>query len=230
MTRILTVMILALLARPAVAQPTGSVLASSDIYSDHLIQRPMAFEGRTWLALTPPTQGSTLVPVRPSWEVSLQFGDSVFSLRLDPAPADPAALPLLLVADVPAIRAGQATTTVELEQTLDPTTPSLDVTLAGVAYRVELRSADPMQCDATVTISGGGASQTLYAPDGQAFSCDEPHFSVQWAGDLDGDGRLDLVTTFSPKYSWFPRHLYVSSAAGPGELVGLVAVFELPAA
>jgi hypothetical protein len=87
-----------------------------------------------------------------------------------------------------------------------------------------------MRCDATVTLSDGRAVQELYVPNDQPFSCDEPHFSVQWAGDLDGDGRLDLVTTFSPKYSWYPRRLYLSSAAAPGDLVGLVARLELAAA
>jgi len=81
-----------------------------------------------------------------------------------------------------------------------------------------------------VTLADRRASQTLNVPEGQPFDCDAPHFSVQWAGDLDGDGRLDLVTTFSPKYSWYPRRLYLSSAARAGELVGLVAVLDLAAA
>jgi hypothetical protein len=38
------------------------------------------------------------------------------------------------------------------------------------------------------------------------------------------------VTTFSPKYSYYPRRLYLSSAAAPGELVGLVATTGLAAA
>jgi hypothetical protein len=211
------------------AQPTGSFLTSSDILSDHLIERPVTLGGRDWLALVGSTAGSRLEPVRATWTVSVLFGDSVFTLALDP-PADPAAPPLLLLADVPRVEVGAATTVVEFEQNLDPSAPTLEIPLGGTTYRVELRATDPMRCDATVTLTDGGTSQTLYVPDGQPFDCDEPHFSIQWAGDLDGDGGLDLITTFSPKYSWYPRRLYLSSAAGSGELVGLVALLDLAAA
>ncbi len=54
--------------------------------------------------------------------------------------------------------------------------------------------------------------------------------SVQWAGDLDGDGRLDLVTKLSPKYSFYPRRLYLSSAAEEGMMVGLVPALDAAAA
>jgi hypothetical protein len=208
-------------------QPGGAVLTSSDIYSDHLIERPATLEGRSWLALMQP--GSRVVAIQPRWNVSTSFGDSVFTLAFDP-PIDPDSVPLLLLADVPGVRTGAAVTVVQFEQSLDPAAPILEITLGTLAYRLELRSSDAMRCDASVTMFDGGTSQTLYVADGQPFDCDEPHFSVQWAGDIDGDGRLDLVTTFSPKYSWYPRRLYLSSAAPPGALVGLVAALEIAAA
>ena len=217
------------LPAPVGAQSMGSVLTSSDIYSDHLIQSPVAVEGRTWLALMPPTAGSRLEPVRPSWTVSMLFGDSVFTLALDP-PIDPAAMPLLLLGDVPGIAAGEATTVTEFEESLSPDARALSLTLGEATYQLELTGSDAMLCDAVLTLRANGISQQLYTPGSEPFSCDEPHFSVQWAGDLDGDGRLDLVTTFSPKYSWYPRRLWLSTAAAPGELVGLVAVLEAAAA
>ena len=58
-------------------------------------------------------------------------------------------------------------------------------------------------------------------------SCDEPHFTIHWAGDLDRDGRLDMLATFSSKYSYHPRQLFLSSAARSGELVAEVARYEL---
>jgi hypothetical protein len=227
-TKVLACLLVSMAAATALhAQPTGSVLTSSDIYSDHLVERPVALEGRTWLALTPP--GSRLIAVRPRWTASALFSDSVFTLAFDP-PVEPDSIPLLLLAGVAGVVAGAATTAVPFEQSLDAAAPVLEISLDALAYRIELRSTDAMRCDANVTITDGRTSQTLYVPGTEPFDCDEPHFSVQWAGDIDGDGRLDLVTTFSPKYSWYPRRLYLSSAAAPGALVGLVAVLEAAAA
>jgi hypothetical protein len=55
---------------------------------------------------------------------------------------------------------------------------------------------------------------------------DDPHFYVEWAGDLDRDGRLDLVVNFSRKYSIHPHRLLLSTKAKKGQLVGEAAVFE----
>jgi hypothetical protein len=44
---------------------------------------------------------------------------------------------------------------------------------------------------------------------------------VLWAGDLDGDGRLDLLV----KFDWGSYvHLYLSSAAKARQIVGLAGV------
>ncbi len=69
----------------------------------------------------------------------------------------------------------------------------------------------------------GAREQILYDAGGFA---DDPHFYVVWAGDLDGDARLDLVTNFSRKYSVYPYTLLLSSAASADGLLGGVAVFE----
>lgn len=47
--------------------------------------------------------------------------------------------------------------------------------------------------------------------------------SVLWAGDLDNDGRTDLILSRSTSESLTDVALYLSSAASKGELVGLVA-------
>src|SRR5262245_65556102 len=72
----------------------------------------------------------------------------------------------------------------------------------------------------------GGRRQKLFDAAGPGttndpalvVSCDEPHFTVHWAGDLDRDGRLDMLVTFSHKYSYHPRQLLLSSGARSGEL------------
>jgi hypothetical protein len=74
-----------------------------------------------------------------------------------------------------------------------------------------------------VVVTDGHQSQVLYSVDGFA---DEPHFEIVWAGDLDRDGKLDLIVNLERKYSWHPFRLLLSSKAVGAELVGQAAIFE----
>ena len=92
----------------------------------------------------------------------------------------------------------------------------------------------PNYCDAVVTLTDDGRRQKLFDATGPettndpalVLSCDEPHFTVHWAGDLDRDGRLDMLVTFSKRYSYHPRKLFLSSGVRSGELVSEVARYE----
>ena len=99
----------------------------------------------------------------------------------------------------------------------------LRVALGDRRYEVRLRSARADLSDATVTLSDGQQTQVLYSADGVV---DDPHFDVEWAGDLDRDGRLDLVVNLSRKYSVHPHRLLLSSRAEKNQLVGEGALFE----
>jgi hypothetical protein len=77
--------------------------------------------------------------------------------------------------------------------------------------------------DARVTLSDGQETQLLFAADGFV---DDPHFTLHWAGDMDGDGRLDLIATLSHKYSVFPTRLLLSSLGRQRELLGVAATLE----
>lgn len=100
----------------------------------------------------------------------------------------------------------------------------LRVMLGARQYDVRLRSRRDDRADATVTLSDGRRTQVLYSTGGFA---DDPHFEIVWAGDLDRDGRLDLLVDLSRKYSVHPYRLWLSSKASPGQLVGEAAVFEI---
>ena len=63
----------------------------------------------------------------------------------------------------------------------------------------------------------------IYSADG--FT-DDPHYFVEWAGDLDRDGKLDLIVNLHRKYSWHPYRLLLSSKASALQLVGEAAIFE----
>ena len=99
----------------------------------------------------------------------------------------------------------------------------LRMSLGDQKYSLALRGSREDLTDAQVVLSDGHRSQMLYSTDGFV---DDPHFNVPWAGDLDGDGQLDLVVNLSRKYSVHPYRLLLSSLASDTELVGEAASFE----
>jgi hypothetical protein len=119
-----------------------------------------------------------------------------------------------------AVRAGRIESARVVNHELQFAGP-LEITLGTRRYAVRLELGhDP--AGARVVLSEGTVRQVLYSTDGFV---DDPHFIVQWAGDLDRDGRLDLVVNLSRKYSVHPHRLLLSSKANKSELVGDAAVF-----
>jgi hypothetical protein len=101
---------------------------------------------------------------------------------------------------------------------------SATISLGSREYALKLESAQESMSDAKVILTEGNRTQVLYSADGFA---DDPHFDVYWAGDLDGDGKLDLVVDFSRKYSVLSYRLLLSTRARPGQLVGDAALFQM---
>lgn len=69
-----------------------------------------------------------------------------------------------------------------------------------------------------IVISGGGLSQAI----GRTT---EASIEPIWSGDLDGDGRIDLIIDTSEHYNVFAPMLFLSTEAGEGEIVGAAASF-----
>lgn len=99
----------------------------------------------------------------------------------------------------------------------------LRISLGERRYELRLRSRRGDLSDAMVMLTEGRRTQMLYSAEGFV---DDPHFYVVWAGDLDRDGRLDLIVNLSKKYSWSPYRLLLSSRASGTGLVGDAAIFE----
>ena len=133
----------------------------------------------------------------------------------------------LLISGVHNVAPGPAVTVTESER-LDQGKPEVRMRLGQRLYTLRLISRDPEQCDAVISLASDGVTQTLFdvKKSPADLSCDGPHFTIQWAGDLDRDGRLDLLVTFSQKYSYFPRQLLLSSAARGSALVAEVARYD----
>jgi hypothetical protein len=139
----------------------------------------------------------------------------------------------LLISGVPSVSAGPAVT---LGRSIDLSadTRETEFSLGNRVYRIRLEFKEPHYCDAVITFTSGGRTQKLFdatepgatRDPALVVACDEPHFKIHWAGDLDRDGRVDMLVTFSHKYSYFPRQLLLSSAAGSGDLVAEVGRYE----
>jgi hypothetical protein len=100
----------------------------------------------------------------------------------------------------------------------------LRIALGARKYELVLRGSREDLTDAEVVLTEGHRTQVLYSTDGFV---DEPVFLVKWAGDLDGDGLLDVVVVLTRKYSVHPYRLLLSSLAAPDELVAEAARFEV---
>jgi hypothetical protein len=72
--------------------------------------------------------------------------------------------------------------------------------------------------------SGEGATLQLLLKEPEVL--EDQRASLRWAGDLDRDGKLDLIYNLGGHYTRTRLALYLSSAAKPGELVGLVARWD----
>ncbi len=91
------------------------------------------------------------------------------------------------------------------------------LTCDATAYSVQVTNRRFLQ------LKKAGKIQTLFTWP-QALS--EEHAELIWAGDLDGDGKLDLLLDHSDHYNATGLTLYLSTWAAPGQLVGRAATFK----
>jgi hypothetical protein len=214
------VLLLAALAAEAYAQTAGVVVLDSDIADGFYTRSPPFSASTAWLGLYLGGEEPRIRPVEIDWSSTERDDYTEHRMSTDPEG------PRLLFGDVAELSAGPAETVRHREGSLTMSEPvaELELLLGDGRYIVRRTGSDPMGCDSRVVLTDGSVTQELYTPDPN--DCGEAHFAVHWAGDLDRDGRLDLVATFSPKYSRHPRQLFLSSAAQPGNLVAEVAVYD----
>ncbi len=137
--------------------------------------------------------------------------------------------PVFLTRGIPSLTAGHVHTVLLGSDGGSTVTggESLRFTLAGEDYRLIVTNRgqlfDRQAKPSSLIFHGGGISQKLYEwPKGLS----DEHCELIWAGDLDGDRKLDLYMDISNHYNVTHRRLYLSSAAEDGELVKEVASFR----
>ncbi len=205
----------------------GSLLAdplvlSSDDFQDNYSHEepPEHLKAGNWRGLYVRPEASRIEDAR--IELAVRRDRDLVIYDIVPQPPRAA----FLFSELPSLRSGPAVT-VARDISIWEQQKTAQFRIGSRDYRIELRSSDPELCDAVVTLSHEGTTQKLFPSEQPSgFSCDGPHFRVHWAGDLERDGRLDLLVTFSRKYSYYPRELLLSSAAEHESLVKRVAIGE----
>ncbi|EOW4147339.1 hypothetical protein K6U37_14695 [Vibrio parahaemolyticus] len=72
----------------------------------------------------------------------------------------------------------------------------------------------------SIVLTCNATEQLLWSENLSDYEVDDPRFELLWAGDNDGDGKLDLKMEVSPKYSCSQIAYFNSSLADVGKLVG----------
>jgi len=134
------------------------------------------------------------------------------------------AVPLFLIRGLDRLASNEVTTL--KRDTLLDNGSSVPITLNGVEYRIEVTNSKTKEkvigAGSKIVLVRGDTQQDLFALSGNA---NEPDWRLIWAGDLDGDGKLDFYVDLSDHYNVAHKRLFLSSQAEPGKLVKQVAEF-----
>lgn len=133
--------------------------------------------------------------------------------------------PVFLVKNAPKLQPG-IIKTILAEQTNLSVGESINLTLENQHYQIRFlptfNDTTPAFGNVKVQLVMEGITQSLSSN----LNKDEGGFSILWAGDLDGDGKLDLYVNAAPHDNVESKRLLLSSPAGKGQLVREVARFE----
>lgn len=189
-----------------------------------------ARDGEVWWGLYETSDGFQLEPTR--LEVTPVFDplmDEDWEATGMEILAEGERQPLFLVKDVPLQAGPVRTATADVTPLVPGSVVGLTEELLvvyGTAREPAMPGLPPALEDVRVVLQGlpGGAPSqellTLDAPDLAAPS-------LVWAGDLDGDGEVDLLLDATDHYAASAYTLLLSSAAAPGQRVAEVATLVL---
>lgn len=184
-----------------------------------------AKSGQHWMALIDEGQGSSLrnvsIHVERVTDVGEGPGKKSGKAVSIATPTEPESV-VVLLRGLP-LREG-AVPTARYSGEGDAEKP-LHITLPNATTTYELAiSCDGRDCP--LTLSENGTAQPLFVFHDDPSARDFKGLRVIWAGDLDLDGKLDLLVDVSNHDNASDTALYLSSKAKSGELVGLVAMLQ----
>jgi hypothetical protein len=218
-------------AQRRAAQPGVRLVETGDGFHGPEVS---ARTGETWLGLYVSEGRSALVPsvvkIEPVHDVIVdeepwqKTGKAVSVNRKTD--------PVFLVSGAKALKPGPVLTARARALTL---TNRADVRLrlAGDDYRLRVLTADKSDStvmsrdDARLVLSKGNVEQVVYDLGGKGEETETVEWKLLWAGDLDGDRKLDLYVQVSWHYNGYQRKLFLSSQARTGRLVREVGEFTI---
>lgn len=210
----------------AQSQPDSIVLLTTGSFHGNEVQ---ARSGEQWLGLLPESSGFAWKPVTlTTRRVIDPFVDEAgkeTGIEVSVADDDP----VFLIKGAAGLLGNKVSTVLHDPEGLsfaekDP----LEFALPGHApYRISVVHGQPGSDSpgkaSLLILESGGLRQVLYEwTDGFI----DQHCELLWAGDLDGDGRLDLFLNLSGHYNVMERTLFLSSGRSEGDLVKRIAVFR----
>ncbi len=235
------VLVVSLAAPPLVARAQRAragvrLVETGGFHGDEVSAR----SGETWLGLYVSDGRSSLVPsvVRVEPMHDAVADEEEWRMTGKAVTVRRKADPVFLVSGLGALKPGPVYTSRPRALTLTGVS-DVPLALAGEEYRLKVSTAhggdDPGMFfkDARLVLSKGGVSQVIYDLSREGEAGDEGgeretvEWKLLWAGDLDGDRRLDLYVQVSRHYNVVQHKLLLSSRAPAGRLVGEVAEFSI---
>lgn len=213
-------------------QPPGKMVMVGEWHGEEV----SAGEGETWFALHQTATGYALLEVIVSVEL---VEDEVIDLPPEKTGKKVSVAedlkPLVLLRGLPQLKEGLvvAAASSELELRTDRSNQILfDGRPYWLSFHCDEKHQSLEQADCPLQLSFGSDSQTLqnypiYKPfSAEASIASDVSPRILWSGDLDRDGRLDLLLDLTNHYNVSAPTLLLSGLANDGELVGFAAVFR----
>jgi hypothetical protein len=196
--------------------PEGHLLEVGIFHGDEV----KAWTGEKWLGLFV-TKGSRSTLARAKLKVERDTNETtekIVSVKRRPKP-------VFLVKGASTMRPGPALTIFyQDEPVFLGHGTDMELKLGAKVYRLKVsgngeNSVEAItRDDAKLVLAAGGTEQALYDLGGKGGPM-EAYWHLVWAGDADGDGKLDLYVDVSSHYNVSIRKLFLSSQAEGGELV-----------
>lgn len=204
---------------------------------------PVARDGETWLALRASADAASLSSTRlrvqavedPLVDEAGQTSGRRVSSALEPDP-DAEGAQVVAYLRGSGLAAGKVTTARIPERGYDGTLPTYRIEFAGRDYRIRtqcppMRGDPPVARCAVLLADAGGVEQALMQADARrendiVLLGDDATPKLLFAGDLDRDGKLDLIFDITDHYNVSRPTLFLSSRARDGELLHAVSTFE----